>query len=49
MGNGVLGVGLTTSGFVQVDRANVYNYGWRLAYGDVIGIGITKENKQKFD
>ena len=38
------GVSLSTSGFVVSNGENVYNYNWNLDYGDVIGIGLTKES-----
>lgn len=41
---GYVGVSLSTSGFVVANGENVYNYNWNLDYGDVIGIGITKES-----
>jgi hypothetical protein len=37
---GVVGVSLSTSGFVQAEGKNIYNYAWSLNYGDVIGIAI---------
>ena len=36
------GVGVNNSGYIQAEGENLYNYGWSLAYGDVIGIGLTK-------
>jgi hypothetical protein len=39
---GNVGVGVTNTGFVQAEGENIYNYSWSLAYGDVIGIGLTR-------
>jgi len=43
---GSSGVGVTTAGFVQSEGENIYNYSWLLAYGDVIGIGLSRENSK---
>lgn len=43
---GTVGVSLSTSGLVFANGENVYNYNWNLNYGDVIGIGITKESEK---
>jgi hypothetical protein len=37
---------VTNSGYVQAEGENIYNYSWILAYGDVFGIGLTKENSK---
>ena len=41
---GMSGVSLSTSGFVVAGGENIYKYGWMLDYGDVIGVGLTKES-----
>ena len=46
---GTVGVSLSTSGFVVANGENVYNDNWNLDYGDVIGIGLTKEDPDKFN
>lgn len=43
---GSAGVSLSTSGQVVADGQNVFNYNWKLDYGDVIGLGITKEHSK---
>ena len=40
------GVALSNNGLVQSEGDTVFNYSWGLAYGDVIGIGITKETSK---
>lgn len=41
---GTVGVSLSTSGSVVANGESLYNYNWSLAYGDVIGLGVTKES-----
>ena len=43
---GFAGVSLSNSGLVIADGQNLYNYNWNLVYGDVIGLGITKESNK---
>ena len=40
---GCVGVMLSTNGFIVALGENVYNYGWNLQFGDVIGIALTQE------
>ena len=40
---GSVGVMLSTHGFIVALGENVYNYGWNLQFGDVIGIALTQE------
>ena len=39
---------MNSTGFVMSEGVNIFNYGWKLAYGDVIGVGLTTETS-KFD
>lgn len=43
---GSVGVGITNNGFVQAEGENIYNYSWNLAFGDVFGVGITRESSK---